>query len=183
MIELSLHILDIAQNSVHAGATVVEISIDEKTADDLLCIRIADNGRGMDAGTLKRVTDPYYTTGNKKTGLGIPLFKQQCEQTGGKFTLESEPGIGTKLEACFGYRHIDRQPMGDIAGTFAGLVRSFPDMDWTYTHGIDGESFQIDTREIRDTLGAEIALSHPEVVRYIRDAIRENISALSEDKE
>ena len=136
MLELSLNVLDIAQNSIAAGATRVLLSVQEDTANDRLTLTVADNGCGMTLQQLARVRDPFFTTRTtRKVGMGIPLFRMAAETAGGTFDIQSEKGNGTTVTAVFGLRHIDRMPLGDMAGTVATLIRLNPQVDFVYRHG------------------------------------------------
>ncbi|MEG2174345.1 MAG: ATP-binding protein [Oscillospiraceae bacterium] len=175
MQELSLNILDVAQNSVSADATLITIDIVCSTVNDALSITICDNGFGMDADQVARVTDPFYTTRTtRKVGLGIPFFKMAAEMTGGEFSIQSTPGVGTTTTAHFVLSHIDRMPLGDIAGTFTALVGSNPQLDFMLTCQKDEKSFAADTRAFREIL-REVPLSAPEVLSFIDEYIRENL--------
>jgi len=174
MPELSLNILDIAQNSVVAGATLTTIEISADTAFDSLTITITDDGKGMTEEQVSRVTDPFYTTRTTRSvGLGVPFFKMACELTGGAFSIESAVGAGTTISAGFGLSHIDRMPLGDIAGTFTSLVGTAPEIDFLLIYSVDGRSFTADTREFREVLGG-VPLNEPEVLSFIDGYIREN---------
>lgn len=178
MKDLSLHILDIVQNSIVAGASLIQVDIDEQTNANSLVIRISDNGKGMDEETLKKVTDPYYTSRTtRKVGLGIPLFKQNAELTGGSLKLSSSPGAGTVLEAHFQHQHLDRPPLGDIAGVMVILVSANPELDFIYAHQLNQKNYTFDTREIKEVLEG-IPLNEPEVVKMLRNMIKENLSEL-----
>ena len=123
MQEISLNILDIAQNSIRADATLIEIIIEENPETDLFAFTIKDNGCGMDAEMVKTVSDPFVTTRTtRKVGLGISLLKAAAQQTGGDIKLESELGVGTVIRADFSYGHIDRQPLGDISAVMVSLI-------------------------------------------------------------
>ena len=161
MRELSLNILDIAQNSLSAGAGLVTLTVDEDSGADSLTLRVEDDGRGMDADTLQRVRDPFYTTRTtRKVGMGIPLFRMAAEMTGGSLDIVSEPGKGTAVTASFSLSHIDRMPLGDMAGTVTALIRLNPGVDFVYRHTVDGRSFEMDMRELRAQLGDEIGRAH-----------------------
>lgn len=178
MQELSLNVLDVAQNSVRAGATLTEITVDEQPGRDLLTITIADNGCGMTAEQVSRVTDPFFTTRTtRKVGLGVPLLKMAAEMTGGKLAIDSAVGQGTTVTAAFGLGHIDRMPLGDIAATVCSLVQCNPDIDFTYTYRRGGEEFTADTREFRTVLEG-VPLSNPEVIGFIRNFITENTAEI-----
>lgn len=174
MPEISLNILDVAQNSVTAGSklTIIDIAVDSQA--DRLSIEIIDDGKGMTREQISRVTDPFYTTRTTRSvGLGVPFFKMACELTGGGFNIESTVGEGTTVSAVFGLSHIDRMPLGDIAGTFAALVGPAPDIDFLLRYSVDGRSFEADTREFRNILG-DVPLDEPEVLGFIEGFIREN---------
>ena len=128
MRDLSLHILDLTQNSVKAGASLVQVLIRDSERDDLIRIEIVDDGCGMDTDLLERVTSPFTTTRTtRKVGLGIPLFKQVAEMCGGKLTLQSTVGKGTKTQATFIASHMDLPPMGDLKGTMETLIIANPE--------------------------------------------------------
>ena len=178
MREISLHILDIAQNSVVANATLVEITVDENEEADTLTVSVKDNGKGMDEDMVKRVVDPF-TTGRttRKVGLGIPLIKLAAENTGGNLSLESEPGVGTILTAVFGLNSIDRQPLGDMAETMLGMVTSYENVDFLYLHKVNEKEFSFDTREIKKILG-DVSLKEPEVYMWLSGYLKEGEAEL-----
>lgn len=180
MIELALHILDIAENSLRAGATLVEIEVIEDLARDRLSITINDNGHGMRPEEIERALDPFYTTKKvRRIGLGLPMLKQACQSTGGSFTIESGPGLGTRITAEFVHSHIDRQPLGDIPGAVIALILEKPEVDLLYTHRRDASVYAMDTREIRAELEG-IPLNHHEVINLIRDNMGEGIRELTD---
>ena len=181
MTELSLNVLDIAQNSVKAKATLIEISVTADTKRDSLVIEIKDNGCGMDAETLKRVTDPFYTTRTtRRVGLGIPFYKMAAEMTGGSFDIVSEVGKGTAVTARFVLSSIDRMPLGDMPGTMETLIVYNTDIDFVYNYKVDERSFSLSTNEMKGILG-DVPLNAPEVVRYIREFLKENTDAVNQD--
>ena len=176
MPELSLNILDVAQNSVTAGASLIQISILADTAADRLTIRLEDNGCGMTEEQIRSVTDPFFTSRKtRKVGLGIPFFKMAAELTGGSFHIESQVGTGTVTTAIFGLSSINRMPLGNIADTMSVLIGPNPDIDFLLTMEEDGRSFTMDTRAFREILGPEIPLSEPQVLNYVEGYIDENI--------
>ncbi len=178
MEELSLHILDIAENSTRAGATLVSIGVWEEPAHDRLVIRVTDNGCGMEEDLLRRVRDPFTTTRTtRKVGLGLPLLEDAAVATGGCLRLSSAPGRGTELEAVFGYSHIDRLPLGDLAATVVTLVQCHADIDFIYEHRYAQRSFTLDTRTLRETLDG-VPLGTPAVLFWIRDYINENLQQI-----
>ncbi len=153
MEDISLHILDIVENSVRARATKVTIKVVEDTNRDVLLIRIEDNGQGMDREALKHVFDPFFTTKQgKKTGLGLPLLQQSAEESGGGVTVKSVLGRGTRVTATFGYSHVDRRPLGDIQKTLAVLMAGNPHVHFVYEHEKDGMKFGLDTDELRTAM-------------------------------
>ena len=178
MRELALHILDIAQNSIAAAASLVTISIDEQPGRDLLRIEVADNGRGIPPEELAQITDPFFTSRTTRdVGLGLPLFAQAAERAEGKFEVKSMPGRGTEVTATLRYSHIDRAPLGDLTGTLLGIIVPNPELDLIYTHYYKQKSFLLGTGEIKSTLG-RIAISHPEVVSWLRDFIQAGLDDL-----
>lgn len=173
MRELSLNILDIAQNSLSAGAGLVTLTVDEDSGADSLTLRVEDDGRGMDADTLQRVRDPFYTTRTtRKVGMGVPLFRMAAEMAGGELTLQSELGKGTEVTARFVRSHIDRMPLGDMVGTMTALIRLNPQVDFVYRRCFNGREAVTDTRELRQVLG-EVPLDTPEVMEWIDGYLRE----------
>ncbi len=173
MEDLSLHILDVAENSVDAGATRVEISIEEDAENDLLTIVIADNGKGMDEKTMKTATDPFFTTKTvRRVGLGLPFLKQAAEECAGSFSLASEKGKGTTVKATFRMSHIDRKPLGDVAASVVVLIAGNPDIDIVFAYRRAGLAYLLDTRQFRKELDG-VPLNSPEVLKLIRNDIEE----------
>lgn len=178
MQELSLNVLDVAENSVRANATLVEISVEENTAADLLTIVIRDNGKGMTKEQVDTVIDPFFTTRTtRKVGLGVPFFRMAAQLSGGDLTIQSEVGKGTTVTATFGLSNIDRMPLGDINGTVSTLVQCNPHIDWLYTRKKDGREMAMDTREFREILG-DLPLDSPEVLVFLKDFLEENTNEL-----
>jgi hypothetical protein len=175
VLELALHILDIVENSVRAGATIVRVLIRECRSEDLFLMRITDNGKGMTPEERRKALDPFYTTKTvRRVGLGLPMLADAAARTGGKMTLRSEPGAGTVVEAVFGLSHIDRQPMGNITSTLLTILVGNPGIDFTYSHEVDGRTYLLDTRDIKRVL-EDVPLSHPEVTGFIREHITEGL--------
>jgi anti-sigma regulatory factor (Ser/Thr protein kinase) len=180
--ELSLHILDALQNSVEAEASLVKLTIEEDMMADRLTIIIDDNGRGMDAETVKKATDPFYTTRRTRhVGLGLPLFAAAAQQAGGSLTLESELGKGTRVMVTFQHSHIDRAPMGDICSSLLTLLLSKEQVDLHYVHRVDGRRFEFDTAQIRTELG-DVPLSHPAVREWLREFIAQGEREVQESE-
>lgn len=179
MKELSLHILDLAENSITANALLIELDITENTAENFVSIKLKDNGKGMSKDVLTKVTDPYYTTRTtRNVGLGIPMFKMNTELTNGEFSIESTPGVGTTIFGKFTYNHIDRPPLGNIASTVTGIVMSLENSDLCYTHTYNQESFSLDTREMRQMLGENVNLSEVFVLNWVQSYIKDNLDVL-----
>jgi len=175
MKELSMHILDIMQNSIHADSTLVEVEIREEIKKNILKICVKDDGRGMDAETLSKVTNPFYTSRTtRKVGLGIPMIKSAAENCDGEFEMKSEIGKGTILEASFRYDHIDRAPLGNIVDSIVTAVISDIKIDFIYRHWIDEKEFVFDTREIKKILG-EVPLNNVDVICWMRDYLKEGL--------
>ena len=182
MTELSLNVLDIAQNSVKAKASLIEISVDISTAENRLVIIIKDNGCGMDEETVKKVIDPFYTTRTtRKVGLGVPFFKMSAEMTGGSFNIASEKGKGTEVTAEYVLDSIDRMPLGDMPATIETLVLYNTDIDFIYRYGVDGESFELNTVQMKDILGG-VPLDMPDVAEYIKEFLKENTETVNKEK-
>ena len=178
MRELSLNVLDIAQNSIVAGATLITVTVRESTADNRLSIGIDDNGRGMTEEQLQRVRDPFFTTRTtRRVGMGIPLFRMAAEMAGGSLTISSTPGAGTHVAAEFELKNIDRMPLGDMVGTMSALIRLNPQLDFVYRHEVDGRCFEADTRSFREILG-DVPLNEPDIMGWIEGYFSENIQTL-----
>ncbi len=179
MTELSLNVLDVAQNSVKAKASLIKIIVDASYADDLLLITIEDNGCGMSAEQVEKVIDPFYTTRTtRKVGLGVSFFKMAAEMTGGAFSITSEPGKGTLVKASFVISSIDRMPLGDMNSTIETLVVYNTHIDFEYTYKVGNESFTLSTPKMKEVLGG-IPLDAPEIVEYIRDFLKENTECVN----
>ena len=173
MTELSLNVLDIVQNSIQAGASFIQVTINAVSTSDCLTISIEDNGCGLTKEQLKCIDDPFYTTRTtRRIGLGIPFFKHAAQNCGGSFQITSCVGKGTTVIASFGLSHIDRMPLGDITATMHTLITLNPDLDFLYTYILDNRQFSLDTREFRKILG-DVTFSDPEVSKYIREYLFE----------
>ncbi len=179
MRELSLNVLDIAQNSIVAGATLTEIVLKEDTKEKTLLIGIYDNGKGMSEEQVRNVQDPFFTTRTtRKVGMGIPLFKMAAEQTGGSFKITSQLGVGTKVEAIFKTDSIDFTPIGDMEATISTIVSMNEDRDFIYTRSVDGREFKFSSADIKKILDG-VPLSEPSVIKWIEEYIKENTQALN----
>ena len=148
MEDLSLHILDIVENSIAAMAGRIEIRVEEDQARDLVTIEIKDDGNGMDEQTLKKALDPFFTTRTtRRVGLGLSLLAQAARDSEGAFDLSSRPGEGTTVNATFRLSHPDCKPMGDIGQTMQVLITAHPEIEFLYEHKKDNSIYHFDTRE------------------------------------
>lgn len=176
MKELSLNILDVAKNSVVAGADNVIISL-VTDADGMLTLIIKDDGCGMTEETVKNVTDPFYTTRTtRKVGMGLPLLKLAAEQTGGYLKLESskaENDHGTTVTAVFDTKSIDFMPIGDIVSTICILIAGSPEIDFDFSDITQDRQVSLQTKELRAVLGEDISLAEPEIQAWISEYLSE----------
>jgi anti-sigma regulatory factor (Ser/Thr protein kinase) len=180
MLELAAHILDIAENSVRAGARLIEIDIEEDTTIDSLSIKIIDDGQGMKQEEIEKVLDPFYTTKTvRRIGLGLPLLADASQRSGGSLQIESEKDKGTTVKATFGLSHVDRQPMGDIIGTLIVLIAGNSAVDFLYMHKRNNQQFKMDTRQIRKEI-SDVPINHPEILKYIRGVLEEGFDEINE---
>jgi anti-sigma regulatory factor (Ser/Thr protein kinase) len=176
MEDLSLHILDIVENSITAGARNVEIIVREHVAVDRLTIEITDDGKGMNPEAAGKVADPFFTTrSTRRVGLGVPLLEQAARQANGTLDVWSVPGVGTKVKATFQRSHIDRKPLGNIAETMITLVVGNSDVDFTYRHERNGEKFTFDTKEIKARQNGW-DLKSPDGLTFIRDYLTQQMA-------
>lgn len=172
--EISLNILDIANNSIRAGADLVKIEIRISKKEDLLTVRITDNGCGMTKELISKVEDPFFTTrSTRDVGLGIPFLKQAAEITGGSMLIESIPNQGTTIKASFGLSHIDRMPLGDICSTIYTLILANQTIDFLYIYECDNKEYQLDTRSLRQIID-DVPFDTPEISNFIKEYLREN---------
>ena len=184
MREISLHLLDIAENSVAAESKNISVHVHEDLCLDRLSACVIDDGRGMDAVTMQQVQDPFYTTRTtRNVGLGIPLLKAAAEMAEGGFNLQSDPGKGTWIEAEFRHSHIDRMPLGDLSSTFLTLFISHPQIDWTFLYRVTDENkqsrdFLLESAELKRELG-DISFTEPEVLIFLRSLFEEGIEAVA----
>ena len=176
--DFSLHILDLAENSITAGARRIEIRIDEDSSRDLLTIEIVDDGRGMSREMAGRVLDPFVTTlTTRKVGLGLSLFAQAARACNGEVSIDSEPGRGTKMRGTFQASNIDRKPWGNMADTLITLIAGNPGINFYYQHRRDDCAYSLDTAAIRKELG-EVPVSDPRVMALIRGDLEEGLAQL-----
>lgn len=174
MPEISLNVLDVAQNSILANAKLIEIAVTADHKKDLLTITMKDDGCGMTQDQIKRVSDPFFTTRTtRKVGLGIPFFQYAATVTGGSFDIQSTVGVGTQVTANFVLSHIDRMPLGDMTSTMHTLITLNTRIDFLYTYTVDERSFTLDTREFRIVLG-DLPFDVPDVSVFIKEFLNDN---------
>lgn len=180
MKDLSMHIMDILQNSTRAKANNITLEVIEDYDADTLTLVFKDDGCGMSAETVEKVTNPFFTTRTtRKVGLGLPLLKQNTEMTGGSMKIESEVGVGTTVTAVFGLTHLDRPPMGDLAGTMVLTIAAHPEIHFLFhfqrtKDGTDAIDYTLDTDELYEALDG-VSLQEPEVMAYLKEMVEENI--------
>jgi hypothetical protein len=178
MQDLSLHILDIVENSIAAKASHVQIRITEDLEKDLMVVEIKDDGEGIPPDLVEHVVDPFFTTrSTRRVGLGLSLLQQATQACEGDLEVRSRQGEGTVVRASFRYHHIDRKPLGDIASTVVALVVGNPSMDFQYVHSKADKAFVFDTMELKRKL-EDVPINHPKVIQFIRDEIRNGLGEL-----
>lgn len=181
MNELSLYILDIAQNSIAARAQNIEISINENRCNNFLIIEISDDGKGINKELLLNVTNPFYTTRtSRKVGLGLPLLREICELSNGSLEIQSIENVGTKIKAVMEYDHLDRLPIGNIVETIYALILN-NQIDLVYQHIINNKIFIFKSKEIKDILDG-VSITDYEVMKWIKEYIASGINCLEEEK-
>ncbi len=179
MRDLSLHLLDLAQNSITAGASLVSIRITEDDRGWLTMI-LEDDGKGMPPELLARVTSPFATTRTtRKVGLGIPMMMENAEKAGGSLKIESQVGKGTVMTVTMDRKNIDCLPLGDLGGTLLSLILAHPTRpDFLFEGKSPRGECSFDTRAVRGALGNDIPLNEPEVAEWLRQAIEEEIDPI-----
>ncbi|MCP4714544.1 MAG: ATP-binding protein [Deltaproteobacteria bacterium] len=178
MRELALHIMDIVENGLAAGASIIHLAISEESNVNRLRITIRDNGSGIPAENLARAADPFFTTRTtRRVGLGLSLFRESARRCEGDLTIASREGHGTEVQATFRCDHIDVPPLGDMAGTLSSLLMGNADVDFCYIHELDGRSFEFDTREVKKELEG-LSLTTPAVLQHIIGMIRQGLAEL-----
>ena len=177
MDELALNILDIAYNSIRAHASMIYIRIVDSVENNIIDISIQDNGHGMDKETVEKVIDPFYTTRTtRKVGLGIPLFKQNAELTGGYLKVNSQINKGTNVEARFIKNNIDTPVMGNIVETMVTLIQANENIDYEFEYTTDNNDFIMKTKDMKDILG-DVKITEPEVLLWLKDYIKEGLAS------
>lgn len=176
--DLSLYLLDLAQNSLQAGASLIIFSLDERIEENRLVVEIEDNGKGMTAEEVAQVTDPFFTTrSTRRVGLGVPLFAAAAERCGGKLKIQSAPQQGTKLTASFLLNHWDKPPLGDMAATLITLIAGHPGADFIYQHRRGKARYHLDTRAIKEQL-IDVPIGNPKVLAYLAGEIRRGLAQI-----
>ncbi len=179
MEDLSLHILDIAENSINAGAKNIEIAIIEDSSKDLLTIEIKDDGKGMDADTIANVTNPFFTTRTtRRVGLGLAMLEEAANSAGGKLSVVSELKTGTKVIAEFQLSHIDRKPVGNIADTIVMILAGNPEINLRYYQENNASKFLFDTNDVKKITN-EIKINSIEILKFIRQYLEENVNKIN----
>lgn len=175
MNDLSLHILDILQNSVYSGANNIILTIEENLNEDYLIIIIEDNGKGMSKEVLQKVTDPWFTSRTtRKVGMGIPLYRQTAVESGGELKIDSEVNVGTKVTAKFVHSHIDRPPLGDVANVFILTASSNLDIEFSFKYIFNGKEYNFNTAEVKDIL-EETPFNDPQIIKLMINMIKTNM--------
>lgn len=178
MKELSLHVYDLMENSIAAKASLIELIIIDSLKDSIYSFMIKDNGKGMSQDFLAKVTDPWTTTRTtRKVGIGLPLIKMNTELCGGGMNIESEVGKGTTLRFWFQHDHIDRAPMGDIAGTIVMLCAQHEDIHYIYRHITDEGEYTFDTDEVKEALDG-MSMNDINIIKYLKEMIQENLEEI-----
>jgi hypothetical protein len=182
VLDLSLHILDIAENSIDAGALRIHIGVEEDLDKDRLVIEIGDDGHGMDAETVRRAADPFMTTRRERSvGFGLPLLSEAAGRSGGELSIRSRPGGGTRIRAVFGHSHIDRQPLGDMAKTLITLIAGHPDIEFFYRHRRGGETHMLSSLKVKERLQGR-SMTSAEGIGLLRKLLKECLPAGSPNR-
>ena len=179
MEDISLHILDVAENSVSAGATLIKITISEETAKDLFSVEIEDNGKGIPEDIRLKVLDPFVTTRTtRKVGLGLPLLAQAARDTGGDIAVKTVDPSGTIVTATFRQSHIDMKPLGNISETLVVLIAGNPQVDFLFTYTKNGHSFSLDTRRVKEELDG-VPINSAPVLSFLREYVQTSLGDIT----
>ncbi len=180
MKELSLHILDLVQNSIRSGADLIKIKVLNNTINNSLLVGVLDNGSGIEFKNINKVCNPFYTTRDiREVGLGISLFKMSAELTGGSFSINSKKDLGTQVIGVFNLSSVDMLPIGKMNCTIEILIRCNPNLDFIYERGIDDKYFRLDTRRMRELLNDDVALNSPHVMNWVNGYLKEQTKIIS----
>lgn len=183
MEDISLHILDIVQNSIDAGAKDICITIIQNREEQFLELIIQDNGKGINRELIDKIIDPFYTTRKtRKVGMGLSLLKQNAEQTGGWLKIESIENIGTKIKAHFKTDHIDMIPEGNIPLSIKTIILGNPDIRLKFYYNYDNEFFSFDTNEVKKIIGNDTMINNPEILNYLYNYISHKIEEIKKSK-
>jgi hypothetical protein len=178
MREIALHLMDIAENSVAADAKTITVEVEEDSKKDRLKVSVEDDGRGMDDELLARVVDPFVTSRTtRKVGLGIPLLKAAAEACNGYMRITSALGKGTRLEVEFQRSHIDRMPLGDVAGTMLELIVAWPQVHWVLRYNANGSEYEFDDAPIKQELG-DVSMTEPTILHYLRESLQDGVRSV-----
>jgi len=181
MQDLSLHILDLVENSISAGAKRIEIRVVEDSKKDMLTIELKDNGKGMSKEMVSKVLDPFVTTRTtRRVGLGLSLFAHAARSCSGEAKIESQRGKGTRVVGTFQLSHIDMKPWGSMVDTLIILIAGNPEIDFFYHHLKGGFEYTLDTREIKKELG-DVLISNPDVINLLRGNLKDNLNKIGID--
>ncbi len=180
MKELSMHILDIAQNSIRGKAANIQIEVNEDIIGNIFSFRITDDGTGIPDEIFNEIKNPFTTSRTmRKVGLGIPMLDLTCTHCDGKLDISTEKGKGTHVTAVMKYDHIDRPPLGDMASTIAGFMVSYDDVEIQYIHKVNDAEFDVKTSELIEVLGEDVPLASVEVSNWLKNYIEEELANLS----
>lgn len=183
MNDLSLHIIDIIQNSLSAGASLIKLTVSEKSSQDLLLIEIEDNGRGMTPQQVNNLEDPFFTSRTtRRVGMGIPLFRDSARQSGGSLVVKSQLGIGTKVTATFKLNNIDCPPLGDIANSLILMVSANPSIDFLFRYLYEENEYLFDTVEVKEILEG-LPINDPSVIRMLTSMVDTNIQDIKKEND
>lgn len=175
MEEIAMYILDIVNNSLAAGSKNIHVYIRDSEQYNIIDILIVDDGCGMDEETLKKVTDPFYTSRTtRNVGLGVPMFKDSVEMTGGYFVIDSRRSVGTTLNGTYIRNHLDTPPMGDIIETMITLIQFDESVDYIFEYNEDDHEFVLNTIDIKEIL-EDVPINTPEVLNWLREYIKEGL--------
>lgn len=173
-----MHLLDLIENALEAGASVLDVEIVEDTVENRLVMSVKDNGRGMDTEMVARLEDPFFTTRTTRdVGLGIPLLKAAARRCNGDLKVTSSTSGGTQVVTEFQHDHIDRAPLGDLKTTLLSILLSTPASDLTYCHRVNDREFRFDTREMRQVLDP-VPLTHPQVRAWLDRLLDQGYASL-----
>lgn len=177
MRDLSLHLLDLAENSIRANATLVQVLVEESPAENRVRLSIIDNGKGMSPEFLESVKSPFSTTRTtRKVGLGIPLMKATAERSGGNVRIDSTLGIGTTIVTELEYNHIDRPPLGRVEDTIVSLMSFHHGIDIHFTYRYEAKVFEFHTEEIKE-IYSDLDYYPTEVLAWVKTYLLENMEA------